>query len=58
MGVELMDKMRAQSLKFGTNIISETVTRVDLSKRPFKVYTDEKEVEAQTVVISTGKPQN
>jgi thioredoxin reductase (NADPH) len=54
MGGELMDKMRAQSVRFGTQIFSETVTRLDLSARPFKVYTDEKEVEAQTVIVSTG----
>ena len=45
---------RAQSAKFGTSIFSETVTRVDLSKRPFKVFTDEKEVDADTVIIATG----
>ena len=33
----------AQSERFGTKIFSETVTSVDLSKRPFKVVTSEKE---------------
>lgn len=47
---------RAQSERFGTQIFSETVERVDLSKRPFKIYTEEKEVEALSVIIATGEP--
>jgi thioredoxin reductase (NADPH) len=54
MGGELCDKFRAQSARFGTEIFSETVTSVDFSERPFKVATDEKEVIADTVIISTG----
>eukprot|EP00890_Picochlorum_soloecismus_P004637 jgi/Picsp_1/5174/NSC_02537-R1_nadph dependent thioredoxin reductase len=54
MGGEICDKFRAQSARFGTDIFSETVTSVDFSERPFKVVTDEKEVIADTVIISTG----
>ena len=46
---------RAQSVKFGTRIFSETVTKVDLSRRPFRIWTDEKEVDADTLIIATGK---
>lgn len=45
---------RAQSEKFGTRIFSETVTRVDLSQRPFRVWTSEKEVAADTIIVATG----
>lgn len=54
LGIELTDKFREQSVRFGTQIFSETVNSVDLSKRPFIVKTDDKKVEAQTVVIATG----
>ncbi|EDN10558.1 thioredoxin reductase [Histoplasma capsulatum] len=37
-GSELMDSMRAQSIRFGTDIITETVSRIDLSSRPFKLW--------------------
>lgn len=54
LGGELTEKFREQSKRFGTEIFTETVNSVDLSKRPFTVRTDEREVEAQTVIIATG----
>src|SRR5512142_1067762 len=36
-GTKLMEKMRAQSSRFGTRIFTETVDKVDFSKRPFRV---------------------
>ena len=48
-------KRSAQSSKFGTKIYSETVTEVDLSRRPFRVSSaDGREVLAETVVVATG----
>jgi thioredoxin reductase (NADPH) len=50
-----MERMRAQSLKHGTRIETQTVEKVDLSKRPFRLVTDEgKEVEARALIIATG----
>ena len=57
MGGELMDNMRAQSLHFGTEIISETVATLDVTVRPFK-YTTEWSPEdvhtADAVILATG----
>jgi thioredoxin reductase (NADPH) len=53
-GPELMDRMRAQSLRFGTTIHTETVNEVDLSKRPFRYKADEREGEAEALIIATG----
>ncbi len=53
-GPELMDRMRAQSLKHGARIVTDTVTRVDLSSRPFKVYLGETEHRAEALIIATG----
>jgi thioredoxin reductase (NADPH) len=57
MGQELMDNMRAQSERFGTEIVTDTVTTLDLSARPFK-YTTEFEPEqthtADSVIVATG----
>ncbi|XP_028782949.1 thioredoxin reductase NTRB-like [Neltuma alba] len=54
MGHELMDRCRKQSERFGTEIFTETVSKVDFSRRPFKVFTDSKTVEAESVVVATG----
>lgn len=59
MGPELMDKMREQSLRFGTQIFTETIETVDLSEKPFKIYrnadkSDAKPVLASALIIATG----
>lgn len=53
-GIELMDKCRAQSVRFGTQIFTETVSKVDFSGFPFKIYSDSKTVLADSVILSTG----
>ena len=54
LGTELTSRFREQSERFGTAIFTETVTKVDLSRRPFLVTTDDREVAAQTLIIATG----
>ncbi|MFT6631079.1 MAG: thioredoxin reductase (NADPH) [Bacteriovoracaceae bacterium] len=55
MGPDLMNNMKAQAEKFGTEYLTTNVTDVDLSKRPFKITCENgDQFEAQTVVISTG----
>lgn len=53
-GPELMEIMRKQVLRFGTEIVEELVTKVDLSQRPFKVWVNEDLYEARTLIIATG----
>ena len=53
-GPELMEFFKKQSERFGTKIISADVERVELTKRPFKVYTDSEVFETQSVIIATG----
>ena len=54
MGPELMDKFREQAVKFGAESIRKMVDKVDLSNRPFKIYSGDLMYEAETVIISTG----
>ncbi len=53
-GPELMQLMREQALRFGTKIISEDVTRVDFSQRPFLIESASGIREAQAVIVATG----
>jgi len=53
-GVELMDLFRKQSVRFGTTIVTETITEADFSSRPFKLFTKDKTIEADAVIIATG----
>ncbi len=54
MGPELMANMRAQALRFGTEILTEKATAVDFSERPFRVWVRDTEYRAHAVVVSTG----
>src|SRR3989338_8083731 len=55
LGPELMDAMRKQAARFETKFVNGTVTKVDFSKRPFKVEVDGKNVyESHTIIVATG----
>ncbi|MFA4954847.1 MAG: thioredoxin-disulfide reductase [Patescibacteria group bacterium] len=54
LGTELMAQMREQAARFGTEIISENVTALDLTARPFRVQAGGQDYETKTVIISTG----
>lgn len=59
MGPELMGRFREQALRFGAEIVTERVTRVDLSSRPFGVWVGDPQAEQPTyrsraVIVSTG----
>ena len=54
MGPDLMIRMRDQAARFGTELRTEKVTRVDFSSRPFRVWTGVDEYAAEAVIVSTG----
>lgn len=54
-GITLMMNMREQSINNGAEILTETVSEIDLSKRPFSMKTEQGNAfEAETVIIATG----
>lgn len=53
-GPELMQIMRKQVERFGTRFLTRNVTKVDFSKRPFKIWVESELYEASSVIISTG----
>jgi thioredoxin reductase (NADPH) len=54
MGPELMASFRAQAARFGADFLTDDVTRVDFSERPFKVYVGDDVYLAESVVVATG----
>jgi thioredoxin reductase (NADPH) len=59
MGPELMSNMREQALRFGADIRTEKVTKVDFSARPFSVWVGDPDAaeptyRAKTIIVSTG----
>jgi thioredoxin reductase (NADPH) len=53
-GPELMQLFRKQSERFGTEMVQEDVISADLSQRPFVLKSENREVKAHSVIISTG----
>lgn len=54
LGPNLMEKFEAQARRFGAEMVTEDVTAVDFSKRPFTITTDSGDFQAKAVIISTG----
>jgi len=54
LGPELMEKMKKQAERFGTRFELGEVTRVDLSRRPFQLWQDDRLFTADAVIVATG----
>jgi thioredoxin reductase (NADPH) len=53
-GPEMMAEFRRQAERFGTDFVTDDITRVDFSERPFRVWVENEEYRAKTVVVATG----
>jgi thioredoxin reductase (NADPH) len=53
-GPTLMEDLQKQAERFGTRVILEDATRVDLSKHPFEVETEENAFTADALLVATG----
>ncbi|HEY3070672.1 MAG TPA: thioredoxin-disulfide reductase [Gaiellaceae bacterium] len=54
LGPEMMQDLRRQAERFGTDFITDDVTKVDFSERPFRIWVGEDEYRAEAVIITTG----
>ncbi|HLW36930.1 MAG TPA: thioredoxin-disulfide reductase [Candidatus Eremiobacteraceae bacterium] len=54
LGPELMERFRAQAQRFGTELHDVDVTRVDFSASPYRVWVDDEQFEAYTIIVATG----
>ena len=54
MGPELVENMKKQAERFGAEYRADNVTKADLSKRPFKLWIGEEEIETKTLIVASG----
>ncbi len=54
LGPQMMQDFRSQAARFGAEFITDNVTKVDFSSRPFRIWTGDKEYHAESVIVSTG----
>lgn len=54
MGPELMEQMLDQAKRFGTDMLSEFVTKVELAGKTKSIFVKDKQYQAKAVIISTG----
>jgi thioredoxin reductase (NADPH) len=54
LGPELIENMRKQAQKFGTEFKAGAVTEVDLTKRPFKIIAGKHTYETEALIVAAG----
>ena len=54
LGPDMMDLFRKQAQRFGAECFYKYVSKVDFSSSPFKVYVQDEEYLAESVIVSTG----
>ena len=54
LGPAMMQDFRRQAERFGAEFVTDDVTRVDFSERPFRVWVGDDEHRAETVIVATG----
>ncbi len=58
LGPDLMDLLKAQAVRWGTQLIEADAELVDLSQRPFLIKADQREIQTNSLVIATGAKAN
>ena len=58
LGPELMDRIKAQAVRWGTRLVEADADSIDLSQRPFRIQADEQTIQAHAVILATGASAN
>jgi thioredoxin reductase (NADPH) len=58
LGPDLMDRLKAQAVRWGTRLVEADADNIDLSQRPFRIQADGQTIEAQSVILATGASAN
>ena len=54
LGPEMMQEFRKQAERFGAEFLTDDVTKVDFSERPYRIWVGDDEYRAETVIVATG----
>ena len=58
LGPDLMDRLKAQAVRWGTRLVEADAEAIDLAQRPFRIEADGQTLEAQAVILATGASAN
>ncbi len=58
LGPELMDKMKAQAVRWGTRLVEADATAIDLSQRPYRITAEGQTIQTQALILATGASAN
>ncbi|MBU6249829.1 MAG: thioredoxin-disulfide reductase [Cyanobacteria bacterium REEB417] len=58
LGPDLMDRMKAQALRWGTRLIEADADAIDLTQRPYRITAEAQVIETQAVILATGASAN
>ncbi len=58
LGPDLMDRCKAQALRWGTRLLEADAETIDLSQRPFRLTAEGRTIEAHAVILATGASAN
>lgn len=58
LGPDLMDRMRAQAVRWGTRLIEADADAIDLGQRPYRVTVEGEVIETQALILATGASAN
>jgi len=58
LGPDLMDRMRAQAVRWGTRLVEADADGIDLAQRPYRVTVEGQVIETQALILATGASAN
>ncbi|WP_010310441.1 thioredoxin-disulfide reductase [Synechococcus sp. CB0101] len=58
LGPDLMDRLKAQAVRWGTRLVEADAESIDLLQRPFRIQADGQTITAQSVILATGASAN
>ena len=58
LGPELMDRIKAQAVRWGTRLVEADADAIDLSQRPFRIQADGQTIQTHAVILATGASAN